>query len=393
MRQTRKPQLALGGPGSNKLDRSAIDGTPWSPRFARGARDALLAVGGENFAGHQSQRGTSGDGTGSVMGVLKQGHRPMSVNQPPNGARFLGHGAFSQDDTYELQTILTMCICCPRASVRIGQLVVESERSQEKSLASRCAGAVIRLWSSRRALPDRCQPAVGRDAVLAPGVGPSGEEAQRRRLAPVATSHPRGEEVFQQGPLDATREEPTGPSRSLSRTLLSLVDRAEESLKKLEQAGVAQSSMIQSLIAHARRQIDQVERRLLKGETIAHDEKVFSIFEEHTRWVSKGKALCSRSSKTNSSSSFTTRFCGKGAIPILRCRSSTRRRHCIATYGCAASTVGSTAPATGGNRRKPLDLNAAAAQGSAFSGRARARGSASIGQAPAPGGRVGNLAS
>ena len=37
------------------------------------------------------------------------------------------------------------------------------------------------------------------------------------------------------------------------------------------------------------------------------------------------------------------------AIPILRCRSSTRRRHCITTYGCAASTVGSTAPATGGS--------------------------------------------
>ena len=32
------------------------------------------------------------------------------------------------------------------------------------------------------------------------------------------------------------------------------------------------------------------ERRLLRGETIPHEEKVFSIFEEHTRWVSKGKA-------------------------------------------------------------------------------------------------------
>ena len=69
-----------------------------------------------------------------------------------------------------------------------------------------------------------------------------------------------------------------------------LVGRAEESLKELEQADVAQSGMLQSLIAHARRQIDQVDRRLLKGETVAHDEKVFSIFEEHTRWVSKGKA-------------------------------------------------------------------------------------------------------
>ena len=49
----------------------------------------------------------------------------------------------------------------------------------------------------------------------------------------------------------------------------------------MEHAGVAQSTTIQALIAHARRQMDQVERRLLKGETIAHDEKVFSIFEEH----------------------------------------------------------------------------------------------------------------
>ena len=47
---------------------------------------------------------------------------------------------------------------------------------------------------------------------------------------------------------------------------------------------------ITGLVAHARRQIDQVERRLLRGETIPHEEKVFSIFEEHTRWISKGKA-------------------------------------------------------------------------------------------------------
>ena len=41
---------------------------------------------------------------------------------------------------------------------------------------------------------------------------------------------------------------------------------------------------------HADRQIDQVRRRVLQGETIPHEEKVFSIFEEHTEWISKGKA-------------------------------------------------------------------------------------------------------
>jgi hypothetical protein len=38
--------------------------------------------------------------------------------------------------------------------------------------------------------------------------------------------------------------------------------------------------------------IDLVERRILKGETIPHEEKVFSLFEPHTQWISKGKAGC-----------------------------------------------------------------------------------------------------
>ena len=36
--------------------------------------------------------------------------------------------------------------------------------------------------------------------------------------------------------------------------------------------------------------IDLVERRLLKGEKIPHSEKVFSLFEPHTKWISKGKS-------------------------------------------------------------------------------------------------------
>ena len=40
------------------------------------------------------------------------------------------------------------------------------------------------------------------------------------------------------------------------------------------------------LIGH----IDLVERRLLKGETIRHEEKVFSLFEPHTELIKKGKS-------------------------------------------------------------------------------------------------------
>ena len=70
------------------------------------------------------------------------------------------------------------------------------------------------------------------------------------------------------------------------------VERAEGTLGALAGKGVPESELgcIRGYVGHARRQMDQVERRLLKGETIAHEEKVFSIFEGHTRWVSKGKA-------------------------------------------------------------------------------------------------------
>ncbi|NRA12742.1 MAG: ISNCY family transposase [Crocinitomicaceae bacterium] len=36
--------------------------------------------------------------------------------------------------------------------------------------------------------------------------------------------------------------------------------------------------------------INQISRRVLNGETIAADEKIYSIFEPHTEWICKGKA-------------------------------------------------------------------------------------------------------
>ncbi len=52
--------------------------------------------------------------------------------------------------------------------------------------------------------------------------------------------------------------------------------------------------LIDSYLRHARRQIDQVSRRLLRGEAIPQNEKVFSIFEPHTRWITGGKSRLTR---------------------------------------------------------------------------------------------------
>lgn len=61
-------------------------------------------------------------------------------------------------------------------------------------------------------------------------------------------------------------------------------------LKVMDMGQAVHIMLIEHYIWHAERQIDQIRRRVLDGETIPHHEKVFSIFEEHTEWISKGKA-------------------------------------------------------------------------------------------------------
>lgn len=74
----------------------------------------------------------------------------------------------------------------------------------------------------------------------------------------------------------------------------SLVERAKSSLKNLDSSMKpslpASILSIENFISHADRQIDQITRRIFKDEKIPHPEKVFSIFEEHTEWLCKGKA-------------------------------------------------------------------------------------------------------
>ena len=74
----------------------------------------------------------------------------------------------------------------------------------------------------------------------------------------------------------------------------SIIEKAKHSIEELYVPSdvllYARIIEIQKYITHAERQIDQIDRRIFKKEKIPHSEKVFSIFEEHTEWISKGKA-------------------------------------------------------------------------------------------------------
>ncbi len=52
----------------------------------------------------------------------------------------------------------------------------------------------------------------------------------------------------------------------------------------------ARAEELQTYINYALWQIDLIKRRVLQDEKIPHEDKIFSIFEPHTEWISKGKA-------------------------------------------------------------------------------------------------------
>ena len=71
-----------------------------------------------------------------------------------------------------------------------------------------------------------------------------------------------------------------------TKVFASLLELRTQPLALVEQSRLVEvESYHEALIKH----LDLIERRVLKGETIPHAEKDFSLFEPHTEWINKGK--------------------------------------------------------------------------------------------------------
>ncbi len=238
-----------------------------------------------------------------VMGVVMQGlgcdwdRLHELVNQHRTLRRFLGHGGVTDEEMYEYQTVVdNVCLLRPELLAEVGQLVVESghavaRKKPGEPLRGRCDSFVVEtdvhyptdvnlLMDAMRCLLRE----VGRTAARHDVDG----WRQWQHLTRVVKA------LFNQ--VRSTRRAKAHPDRieAYLERCRDLVERAQGSLEDLACKGADPWVLlkIEYYLAHAGRQIDQVDRRLLKGETIPHAGKVFSIFEPHTRWVSKGKAGC-----------------------------------------------------------------------------------------------------
>lgn len=77
---------------------------------------------------------------------------------------------------------------------------------------------------------------------------------------------------------------------SKSRALKNKLEKTKSHLPVGELIDLAKALELDRFMELIDKHIDLVDRRLLKGEKIPHEEKLFSIFEEYTEWITKGKS-------------------------------------------------------------------------------------------------------
>ena len=77
---------------------------------------------------------------------------------------------------------------------------------------------------------------------------------------------------------------------NLCQLMLTKLKSTFELLKQSNYIKEGQVELFKEFVGHAHRQIDQINRRVILKQVIPHSEKVFSLFNTFTEWISKGKA-------------------------------------------------------------------------------------------------------
>jgi hypothetical protein len=73
------------------------------------------------------------------------------------------------------------------------------------------------------------------------------------------------------------------------KSLRQKLEKSKDNIPAQEMIDIAWLIELENFLYLIDKHIDLIDRRLLKGEKIPHQEKLFSIFEQYTEWITKGK--------------------------------------------------------------------------------------------------------
>lgn len=237
-------------------------------------------------------------------------HLHELVNQHATLRAMLGHGAFD-DVTYHHQTLKdNVSLLTPELLDEINQLVVTQghvlvKKSPDEALRGRCDSFVLETHvhypTDINLLFDATRKTIELTKQWCEALGLSQWRQSAynvRQVKRAARNAQNKKRSTSQSPEQIEKNQAliVEAHQTYMQLAQTLVDKARQTLKTIEHMqaldarGQAKKTEIEGFIAHAVRQLDQIQRRVVKGEVIPHAEKFFSIFQPHTEWISKGKA-------------------------------------------------------------------------------------------------------
>lgn len=220
--------------------------------------------------------------------------------------QMLGHGLWDDDRQYKLQTLKdNVGLLTVETLDKINQAVVKAghvvlKKNGSDGLDCRSDSFVVKtnvhyptdinlLWDAMRKVIE-----IVAEASKAAGLSEWRKSEyllrelkrmfRRAQQAKRSTSKDPGKKAKQDEVIRVAHEAYVQMARGL-------YERAMETVALLQSMKMVDGlEAVARFAPHAQRQMGQVDRRVLKGQVIPHEEKVFSVFEEHTEWISKGKA-------------------------------------------------------------------------------------------------------
>ena len=223
----------------------------------------------------------------------------------------LGHSKTDFDSQYALQTIRdNIVLLTPGILDEINQIVVKAGHSiispnQDPQLKGSCDSFVVETDvhypTDTNLLFDAMRKMISLIAIICSEVGVTAWRQSHHNIIKVKRLLRGIQRLKRSTSKDETKKQKRDQfiidkHQNYIAVCQGFISKAKETihiLREFELLSMGQELRlitIEEYIGHAERQIDQIRRRVLFDEKIPHEEKVFSIFQPHTEWISKGKA-------------------------------------------------------------------------------------------------------
>jgi hypothetical protein len=249
-----------------------------------------------------------------VLGTLRLGlnadyDRILELaNEHATLRQMLGHSDWADETRYSLQTLKeNLRLFTPEILDRINQVVVRAghqlvKKSPEEGLNARADSFVaetdVHYPTDLNLLLDAVRKAIETCAQLCRGEGLSDWRQSKHNIRKLKRLYRRLQSLKRSTAKDPDkRAARQAEIEQACRDYLALAEqfltRARDTRAKLHIGLDLPAALLADLdryIAYGELLSDQVRRRILHGERIPHEEKIFSIFEPHTEWINKGKA-------------------------------------------------------------------------------------------------------